>query len=79
MARHDWGLFIGALGVSLVGAMLVWSATGRAHRTAYLLRHLLFTGIGLALAVGVSRLSHETLRLVGPVAYAASAAGWSWS
>ncbi|MEO7069794.1 MAG: rod shape-determining protein RodA [Nostocoides sp.] len=75
LARSDWGLFIGALGVSLVGALLVWSATAHDHGTVYLVRHLLNTAIGVGLALGVTRLSHQTLRLLAPVAYAGSLLG----
>ncbi len=74
-ARSDWGLFIGALGVSLVGALLVWSATAHDHGTAYLVRHLLNTAIGVGLALGVTRLSHRALRLLAPFAYAGSLLG----
>ena len=51
-SRTDWGLLIGGLGLSLIGALLVWSATRHQFGSAYLARHLLFTSIGLGLAAG---------------------------
>lgn len=75
LLRSDWGLFIGALGVSVVGALLVWSATDRTDGTAYLVRHLLNTAIGAGLALLLTRLSHRTLRRLAPVAYAAAVLG----
>ena len=75
LLRSDWGLFVGALGVSLVGALLVWSATRGSHGTAYLVRHLVNTAIGVLLAQVLTRLSHQTLRRLAPVAYAGSVLG----
>ena len=40
-ARHDVGLYLAAAGTSVVGALLVWSATARVDGSAYLVRHLL--------------------------------------
>ena len=73
--RQDVGLLVGAAGTSLVGALLVWSATHEAAGTAYLARHLLNTVIGIALAVGVTRLGHHGLRLVAPWIYGLSLLG----
>ena len=50
-ARHDVGLYLAAAGTSVVGGLLVWSATARTEGTAYLVRHLLAALVGLALAV----------------------------
>ncbi|KGN39671.1 FtsW/RodA/SpoVE family cell cycle protein [Knoellia aerolata] len=73
--RQDVGLLLGAAGTSLVGALLVWSATHEAAGTAYLARHLLNTVIGIALAVAVTRLGHHGLRLVAPWIYGVSLLG----
>ena len=73
--RQDLGLLVGAAGTSVVGALLVWSATHEAAGTAYLVRHLLNTAIGIALAVGVTRLGHHGLRLVAPWIYGLSLLG----
>ena len=74
-ARSDWGLVIGALGLSLVGALLVWSATHHDAGPAYLYRHLLSTALGVALAVAVTRTGHQLLRAIAPALYLLSVAG----
>ena len=73
--RSDWGLVVAALGLSLVGALLVYSATRREAGTAYLVRHLLNTALGLALAVGVTRMGYQLLRALAPLLYVLSIGG----
>jgi len=65
----DWGLVVAALGASLVGAVLVYSATCADSGTTYLVRHVLNTGIGLTLALLVMRVPPHVMRLAAPVAY----------
>ncbi len=74
-SRTDWGLLIGGLGLSLIGALLVWSATRHQSGSAYLARHLLNTGIGLGLAAVVTRVDFRGLRAYAPWLYLASVAG----
>jgi rod shape determining protein RodA len=74
-ARSDWGLLVAALGLSLIGALLVWSATRHQSGTAYLVRHLFNTAVGLALAALVTRTGYQLLRAVAPLLYLASVAG----
>ena len=73
--RTDWGLLIGGLGLSLIGALLVWSATRHQSGSAYLARHLLNTGIGLGVAAVVTRVDFRGLRAYAPWLYLASVAG----
>jgi rod shape determining protein RodA len=73
--RSDWGLVIAALGLSLIGALLVWSATRHQSGSAYLARHLFNTALGMALAVAVTRTGYQLLRAVAPLLYLASVAG----
>ncbi|TLQ45926.1 rod shape-determining protein RodA [Streptomyces marianii] len=76
--RLDWPMLASALALSLLGSLLVWSATR--NRTElndgdpyyFFLRHLLNTGIGLALMVGTVWLGHRTLRGAVPVLYGIS-------
>ncbi|MFE2037973.1 rod shape-determining protein RodA [Streptomyces scopuliridis] len=79
MARRlDWPLLFSALALSLIGSLLVWSATR--NRTQlnqgdpyyFLLRHLLNTGIGFALMIGTIWLGHRTLRGAVPALYGLS-------
>jgi len=74
-SRTDWGLFIGGLGLSLIGALLVWSATRHQSGSEYLARHLLNTGIGIVLAAAVTRVDFRGLRAYAPWLYLASVAG----
>ncbi|MEV7424317.1 MULTISPECIES: rod shape-determining protein RodA [unclassified Streptomyces] len=73
--RLDWPLLFSALALSVLGSLLVWSATR--NRTAlnqgdpyyFLFRHLLNTGIGMALMIATVWLGHRTLRGAVPVLY----------
>ncbi|MFI1156654.1 rod shape-determining protein RodA [Streptomyces sioyaensis] len=76
--KLDWILLLSCLALSLMGSVLVFSATR--NRTAlnhddeyfFFLHHLLNTGIGLALAAGTIWLGHRTLRGAIPILYALS-------
>ncbi|MEW2545248.1 rod shape-determining protein RodA [Streptomyces sp. NPDC047002] len=78
LRKLDWPLLLSAVALSLIGSMLVYSATR--NRTAlnggdpyyFLVRHLMNTGIGLALMAGVMWLGHRTLRGAVPVLYGIS-------
>ncbi|MER8043004.1 rod shape-determining protein RodA [Streptomyces sp. NPDC094032] len=78
LRRLDWPILLSALGLSLMGALLVWSATrGRTVLNNgdpyyFLFRHVLNTGIGLALMIGTIWLGHRTLRGAVPVLYGLS-------
>lgn len=74
-ARTDWGLYVAALGLSILGAVLVWSATHQRVGSALAVRHLLNTGIGLGLAVALVRLDVRWLRAAAPFVYVAGLAG----
>ncbi|MGW3626313.1 rod shape-determining protein RodA [Streptomyces sp. NPDC000880] len=76
--KLDWPLLLSAIALSLVGTLLVWSATR--NRTGlnqgdpyyFFFRHVLNTGIGLALMIGTIWLGHRTLRGAVPVLYGLS-------
>lgn len=75
-AGTDWILVVSALTLSLLGALLVWSATRVELADAgldperTLKRHLLNLAIGLALGFFVSRFDHRMLRAYTPILYA---------
>ncbi|SDO75837.1 rod shape determining protein RodA [Pedococcus dokdonensis] len=73
--RSDWGLVVAALGLSLVGALLVYSATRHQSGTAYLVRHLFNTAVGVVLAAAVTRTGYQWLRAAAPWLYLVSVAG----
>ena len=76
--RLDWILLGACLMLSVIGTLLVWSATR--NRTelnsgdtyAYLVKHLINIGIGMALMVGTIWLGHRTLRTAVPFLYGLS-------
>jgi rod shape determining protein RodA len=73
--RVDLGLFIGAAGLSLVGVVLVWSATRGAHGSTLALKQLVAVLVGIACAVGVTRLDVRTVRALAPVVYIVAVVG----
>jgi rod shape determining protein RodA len=80
--RHvDWILILAVLALSLIGTLLVWSATAPGLRQAganphtYLDKQVLVVVIGLALMVGVSLIDYQVLRIIAPFAYAAGLLG----
>ncbi|MFF2506204.1 rod shape-determining protein RodA [Streptomyces sp. NPDC058067] len=78
MRRLDWPILLSSVALSLIGSALVYSATR--NRTVinqgdpyyFLLRHLMNTGIGVALMIGTIWLGHRTLRTAVPILYGAS-------
>ncbi|MEV6736529.1 rod shape-determining protein RodA [Streptomyces sp. NPDC051104] len=76
--RLDWPILLSALTLSLIGTALVYSATR--NRTEinqgdpyyFLIRHLINTGIGIALMIGTVWLGHRTLRTAVPILYGIS-------
>ncbi|MEV0320399.1 rod shape-determining protein RodA [Streptomyces sp. NPDC050659] len=76
--RLDWPILLSALALSAIGSALVYSATR--NRTelvgddpyAFVLKHLLNIGIGIALMAGTIWLGHRTLRTAVPILYGIS-------
>jgi rod shape determining protein RodA len=75
LARTDWGLVLAASGLSVLGAVLVWSATWHAWGEAYLVRHLVNLAAGVVLAVVATRIDFRGLRALAPWIYLASVLG----
>ncbi|MGB3828886.1 MAG: rod shape-determining protein RodA [Ornithinimicrobium sp.] len=73
--RTDWGLFVAALGLSLIGAILIWSTTHRDVGWALTVRHLVNTGVGLAAAVALVRVDVRWVRAAAPFIYLGGIAG----
>jgi rod shape determining protein RodA len=77
----DWLLLVVVLALSLLGTLLVWSATdpGLAHAGAdpyaYLKKQLLNTAIGLVLMIAVALIDARQLRVLAPVVYLAGLVG----
>jgi rod shape determining protein RodA len=80
--RHvDWILVLAVLALSLIGTLLVWSATepglsqAGANPHAYLEKQLLVVVIGLIMMTGVTLIDYRVLRMIAPFAYAAGLLG----
>ncbi|MGV4981783.1 rod shape-determining protein RodA [Streptomyces sp. NPDC001709] len=79
--RLDWPMLLSALALSLLGSLLVFSATR--NRTEinqgdpyyFLVRHLMNLGIGFALMIGTLWLGHRALRNAVPILYGISLLG----
>ncbi len=81
LRQWDWVLVLAAVSLSMLGAVLIWSATS-ARLTAVgqwagssAARHVLNLVLGLALCWVVSRLGHRAIRRYTPILYAASVLG----
>src|SRR5580704_14492861 len=80
--RHlDWVLLLVVLALSLLGTILIWSATaptlqlqGADPRT-YFMKQLLNVAIGLVLMAAVSMLDYRQIRLLSPVVLVVSCLG----
>ncbi|KOV93176.1 MULTISPECIES: rod shape-determining protein RodA [Streptomyces] len=76
--RLDWPILLAATALSLLGSLLVYSATR--NRTElnqgdpyfFLIRHLMNLGIGIALMIGTVWLGHRALRNAVPILYGLS-------
>jgi rod shape determining protein RodA len=80
--RHmDWVLALTVLALSLLGTLLVWSATepglraGGANPQAFLDKQLLNVVIGVALMAVVSLVDYRALRIWAPAVYGVSCLG----
>ncbi|MDQ4054531.1 MAG: rod shape-determining protein RodA [Actinomycetota bacterium] len=79
--RLDWILLAAVLGLSVLGALLVWSATSSrddltgGDPTAYLWKQVVNIAIGLGLLVAVLVTDHRWVRIVAPLVYLASVVG----
>ena len=79
--RVDWVIAASALMLSLLGALLVWSATkprlleAGGDPDAYLRRHLMNLGIGLVLGLIFAVVDYRALRAYAPLIYAGSCLG----
>ena len=73
----DWILLVAAFALSLMGSLLVWSASradlaSESDPQSYLKRHLINIGVALVLGFIASRINYRLLRAYTPVVYVAS-------
>jgi rod shape determining protein RodA len=81
LRRLDWVLVGAALALSIIGSLLVWSATqGKLVDTggdpeSFLKKHLINLVVGVAFAVLISRFDYRLLRAYTPILWGASIIG----
>jgi rod shape determining protein RodA len=81
LRRLDWPLQLSAIALSVLGALLIWSATrvreleSGADPQSFLKRHLLNLVIGLVLGAGAMLLDYRLLRAYAPFVYLGSLLG----
>ena len=61
--------------ITLIGTLLVWSATRHVDGAGYLVRHLINTAIGVTLAVLVIRTDSRIIRALAPWVYLGAVLG----
>ena len=69
LRRLDWILLVTVLALSLVGTLLVWSATRGADPRTYFVKQRLAIVVGLVLVLATSALDYRKLRSYAPVFY----------
>jgi len=78
LRRLDWVLLAAVLVLSLLGTLLIWSATdtsGPSGADPFMIKQLLNLAIGLVLMVGVSMLDYRQLKLYAPIVLVVSCFG----
>ena len=77
----DWWLQSAILGLVILGALLVWSATKHSQEAkgldpaSYLKKDIINVGIGLVLGTIVARVDYRSLRAYAPIVYGLSILG----
>ena len=69
LRRLDWILLLTVLALSLVGTLLVWSATRGADPRTYFVKQMLAIVVGLVLVLATSALDYRKLRSYAPAVY----------
>jgi rod shape determining protein RodA len=76
LRKYDWVLLVAVVGLSLIGTLLVYSATQpSADPRSYLIKQLINVALGLILLVAVSLLDYRQIRLLAPIVYAVAVLG----
>ena len=76
LRRYDWVLLAAVLALSLLGTLLVYSATQpSADPRGYLIKQLINVALGLILMVAISLLDYRQIRMFAPIVYGAAVLG----
>ena len=76
LRKYDWVLLVAVVGLSLIGTLLVYSATQpSADPRSYLIKQLINVALGLVFMAVVSLLDYRQIRLFAPIVYAVAVLG----
>ncbi|MDA8318395.1 MAG: rod shape-determining protein RodA [Actinomycetota bacterium] len=75
LRQANWVLFGAVIALSLLGTLVIWSATKQVLGNAYLYKQMLNITIGVILMLIVSSLDTRHIKLYAPVLYAAACLG----
>ena len=76
LRTYDWVLLVAVVALSLIGTLLVYSATQpSADPRSYLIKQLINVALGVILMVVVSLLDYRQIRLLAPFVYTAPVLG----
>ena len=76
LRRYDWVLVLAVVSLSLIGTLLVYSATQpSADPRAYFIKQLINVVLGLIFMVTVSLLDYRQIRMLAPIVYGAAVLG----
>ena len=76
LRRYDWVLVLAVVALSLIGTLLVYSATQpSADPRAYFIKQLINVVLGLIFMVTVSLLDYRQIRMFAPIVYGAAVLG----
>ena len=76
LRRYDWILVLAVVALSLIGTLLVYSATQpSADPRAYFIKQLINVFLGLIFMVVVSLLDYRQIRMLAPIVYGAAVLG----
>jgi rod shape determining protein RodA len=75
LRRLDWVLLVTVLALSLIGTLLVWSATRGADPRTFFVKQMLAIVVGLVVVLATSLLDYRKLRSYAPVLYVLSLLG----
>ncbi len=68
-SRLDWSLVAVPLALSILGAILIYSATKRTDGSDIMIRHFVNLGVGLTLAAAIGLVDYRGLRAYSPILY----------
>jgi rod shape determining protein RodA len=75
LRRLDWVIILALGALSVIGTLLVWSATRLEYGDSFVKKHLLNLCIGVVIGIVVALVDYRLLRAYAPILYAGSCVG----